>query len=155
MGAEAGRSDLGWLMEVHQALERALEAAGPLSPDPAVVAALSNSMAQVDRALAERQRECSARGEVPPPTQVGTELPEPVTDYASFLRMKDYLLSHYRGMLVAFSGGRVVAASKSADELFAEIDAMHLAADVSVEPVDDNAFEQPAVHEVTGIYRVR
>jgi len=88
------------------------------------------------------------------PGRAGDEQPEPVTDRESFLRMKDFLLKHYRDMFVAFAGGRVVGASKSLDELWERLDSIQPSADLCIEPVNEEAFEQTGPNVMTGVYGV-
>jgi len=88
--------------------------------------------------------------------EIGPEQEQaPVIDRESFLQMKDFLLSHYRDMFVAFAGGQVVAASRSMDELFDKLDAMDPSIEVCVERVDERAFQGPVHHVMTGVRAAR
>lgn len=78
-----------------------------------------------------------------------------VTDFASFLRMKDKLLPLYCDKFVAFAGGRVVAASPSIEGLYEIVDAMSPRPEVCVEWVDEKVFEESPFSVITGLVEVR
>ncbi|MBM4038962.1 MAG: hypothetical protein FJ290_10660 [Planctomycetes bacterium] len=77
-----------------------------------------------------------------------------LADREAFLRMKESLLAEHRGEFVAFANGKLVAVSRSWDELLPSIQAMDPAVDVYVEQVNEEAFLEPPEFDVPGVFEV-
>ena len=69
--------------------------------------------------------------------------------------MRDWLRSHCKGMFVAFAQGSLVAKGSSFDSVIAEVEGNCPTGEVYVEVVDDEAFDEPAPIEMTGLQDVQ